>query len=65
MVDVSCDVVCWDPLGEQHPAFTAVLQDQNLRALTAACLGEKYSETEHSLAMYSCSGGRGQAWHQD
>lgn len=61
-----CDVVFWNPLAEQHPVFTALLEKPRLHDLTSELLGENYQAgAAYTLVMASLLGGVGQAWHQD
>ncbi len=60
----ACDVIPWDPVSEGIACFSAVKNKAILRQITEACIGPAYHESS-SLVMYSCTGGRGQSWHQD
>lgn len=59
-----CEVIPWDPCGENNAVFSELRQMRRLQELTTACLGPGWTAPE-SLVMLSIGGGKGQAWHQD
>ena len=58
------EVVPWFPFREGDNNFLEVRDDERLRNLTKAILGENW-ESLYLMVMFSKSGTRGQAWHQD
>ena len=60
---MDCDVITWDPLGEEVEPFQVLAADPRLATLTRELIGE--FSAPGSLAMWSVGGGKGQAWHQD
>lgn len=60
----SCDVVPWDPIKENNPAFQEFVRHRRLAQVTELVLGPGYVDGG-SLVMFSVAGGQGQAWHQD
>lgn len=59
-----CDVISWDPCGEDNEPFIALQNDAHLAQVTAACIGTGFTKS-NSLVMWSIGGGKGQSWHQD
>ena len=62
-IEMDCDVITWDPLGEEVEPFQVLAADPRLATLTRELIGE--FSAPGSLAMWSVGGGKGQAWHQD
>jgi len=62
-IEMDCEVVVWDPVGEQVEPFLALAADPRLATLTRDLIGE--FSAPGSLVMWSVGGGKGQAWHQD
>ena len=62
-IEMDCDVIAWDPLGEEVEPFQVLAADPRLATLTRELIGE--FSAPGSLAMWSVGGGKGQAWHQD
>ena len=60
----ACDVIPWDPCRDGHELFLALRGGRELVDVTEAVTGPGFTAPS-SLVMYSVSGGRGQAWHQD
>ena len=58
------EVVPWFPQKEGPSCFDQVEQDPGLQALSEAILGEGW-QSLYCMAMFSKSGTKGQAWHQD
>ena len=62
-IEMDCDVIVWDPLGEEVEPFEVLAADPRLATLTRELIGE--FSAPGSLVMWSVGGGKGQAWHQD
>ncbi len=58
------EVIPWFPQQEGHDVFDEIERDPRLRRLTDAVLGEGW-QALYCMTMFSPSGSRGQAWHQD
>ncbi len=58
------EVIPWFPQQEGLDAFDIVEHDPRLRALTGVILGDGWQPL-YCMTMFSRSGSRGQAWHQD
>lgn len=58
------EVVPWFPQNEGVREFDAIDQDDNLRVLSEAILGDHWS-SQYCMVMFSKKGTSGQAWHQD
>ena len=62
-IEMDCEVIVWDPVGEQVEPFLALAADPRLATLTRHLIGG--FSAPGSLVMWSVGGGKGQAWHQD
>ena len=62
-IEMDCEVITWDPLGEEVEPFQVLAADPRLATLTRELIGE--FSAPGSLLMWSVGGGKGQAWHQD
>ena len=58
------EVVPWFPQQEGVNEFDLVEQDERLKQLTQAILGDDWSAL-YCMTMFSKQGTKGQAWHQD
>lgn len=58
------EVVPWFPLREGDPHFGIIENDERLKKLSEAILGENW-ESLYLMVMFSKQGTKGQAWHQD
>ena len=58
------EVVPWFPLREGDLHFGPIEEDDRLRQLSQAILGEGW-ESLYLMVMFSKKGTKGQAWHQD
>ncbi|NQZ89876.1 MAG: phytanoyl-CoA dioxygenase family protein [Colwellia sp.] len=58
------EVIPWFPQREGVTCFDTVSEDETLRTLTQAILGDGWYE-QYSMVMFSKQGTVGQAWHQD
>ena len=58
------EVIPWFPQQEGIDAFSQAEQDDKLRALTEAILGDGWYAL-YCMTMFSPQGSLGQAWHQD
>jgi ectoine hydroxylase len=58
------DVIPWFPQEQGIDDFDIPNNDQRLKALTQAILGENWSNL-YAMVMFSKRGSKGQAWHQD
>lgn len=62
-IEMDCEVIVWDPVGEQVEPFLALATEPRLATLTRDLIGA--FSAPGSLVMWSVGGGKGQAWHQD
>lgn len=58
------DVIPWFPQQQGVHDFDAIENDENLRALSDAILGDGWYR-QYCMVMFSKQGSLGQAWHQD
>ncbi len=58
------EVIPWFPQQEGFAEFDRVADDERLRALTSAILGDGWTAL-YCMTMFSKRGTKGQAWHQD
>ncbi len=64
LTKAATEVIPWFPQQEGVSAFDIVENDERLKVLSEAILGEGWSSL-YCMTMFSKQGTKGQAWHQD